>query len=192
MNADQIIKKICHVVVIVFAVKFLFSMGTFDSVTYKGTGYTINFPTGWKTTKEELVDIGVYFVSVEDKDVVTFYPEGFLNPESGQPEVHMTIASGKLASPAWIQDLWPDIVKAIIDSKVRLIDKGEIKINGQISKWVLFLENGNKKWRLEFYVCDEKNGFIKIIYAADQKEFAEYRKVFEDSKETFLFKMGLF
>jgi len=134
MNSDQIIKKICHVVVIILAVKFLFSMGTFDSVTYKGTGYTINFPTGWKTTKEELVDIGIYFTSVEDKDVVTFYPEGALNPESGQPETHMTIVSGKLASPAWIQDLWPDIVKAIIDSKAKSIIGGGDTIVA-VSNW---------------------------------------------------------
>lgn len=192
MNSDQIIKKIINVVIIVFAVKFLISMGAFKSTGHKGTGYTITYPEGWIKVNEEIVDIGVYFNSVQDKDVVTFFPPESMNPETEEPDVHMTIVSGKLEAPSWIQDLWPDISKVIFESKVRIIDKGEIKISDQISKWVLFIEPVTKKWRLEFYVCDEKDGFVKIIYTGSREDFNKYRKAFETSKDTFLFQMGLF
>ena len=116
------------------------------------------------------------------------------NPQEKFKAIHVAGTNGKGSVAHIIASILQEAgYKTGLYTSPHLKDFRErIKINGQISKWVLFIENGTRKWRLEFYVCDEKDGFMKIIYTANRKEFKKYRKAFETAKDTFLFKMGLF
>ena len=192
MDVDKLIKKICFAVLVLFAIKYFIGIGTFKTTTHKGIGYSIKYPLGWKKIKEES-DLGVFVTATIDKNVATFIPSEIdSTATAGKPGATVIVASAKLSDPSWIEDLWPDIMAAIIRSGVKVIDKGEIKIEKQIAKWVLFQERAAKIWHLEFYFTDEKNGFYKIMYIAEPRAFDPHRKTFEEGRSPFQFVFGFF
>lgn len=193
---DDDAAKIMRIIFIVLAVSYGIKMYlTRHSDIYKGQGYTIEFPHGWSNYE----DINPQKkkkrrFSTEDRNApktVTFVTEE-VDYETGAFAASMSITTMKLASAAWIEDEWGTILQSIFEYGNKIIDKGEIKIDEELSKWVFYESPGQQAVTIEFYIITELNMFYKISYTALPKTFDKYRKAFEESKNTILIEKGLF
>lgn len=192
-EAAKIMKIIFTILIVAYGLKMWF---TRSSHIYKGQGYTIEFPVGWsdyekvnpqKKKKKKF--------AVEDKmtaKTVTYVTEE-VDFETGAYAASMSITSMKLSASAWIQDEWGGIVASIAEYGNRIIDKGEIKIDDELAKWIFYESRPeDNAVSFEFYLITEGNMFYKISYTALRTAFDKYRQEFETSKGTMKIKKGLF
>jgi len=171
------------VILIAIAAKYAIDSGIFVSDTHKGKGYSIKKPVGWEQDKQ----YKEYFKDTE------FELVSFITPEkiqrglelTNEPQARITIFSKQLESAFWIEDEFPNILSGLVRSGMKLIDKGEIKINDQLTNWVFYENKRNKTLNIEFYAISDRSIFYQIQYTADVRAFEKYRKVFEETKDTF-------
>ncbi|MBP9853383.1 MAG: hypothetical protein KBD53_00780 [Candidatus Omnitrophica bacterium] len=191
-EAAKIMKIIIIILAVSYGLKLWFSRG---SDIYKGPGYTIKFPAGWS----DYDDINPQKkkdkkFATEDKaapKTVTYVTQE-VDEDSGAFVASMSITSMKLKSAAWIEDEWGQIVESIRGYGNKIIDKGEIKIDGIVSRWIFYEGRpGENAVSFEFYIITEGNMFYKISYMALKNSFDKYRKIFEASKDTIRIKQGM-
>jgi len=92
----------------------------------------------------------------------------------------------------WLEDEMPEIINYLRQAGMYIIDKGEIKIDNEISKWVFFHDKRAQILTIEFYMILENNMFIKLQYSSKDTEFNKYRPEFEELKNNMKVKMTLF
>jgi len=160
--------------------------GFFEAKSHKGKGYFVKIPVGWKKMKKQKDD--VYPQGVE---VATFIPRE-VNPKKDKIDAYISILTKKLKTPIWVEDEFPDILKSIGKSGYRVMDKGEIKLDGAISKWVVYHDKKTPALTLEFYMVTDNNVFFKIQYSTHPDKFNKLRKSFEELKDSFKFRFSLF
>ncbi|MGE0268536.1 MAG: hypothetical protein AB7S78_08795 [Candidatus Omnitrophota bacterium] len=192
-EAAKIMRIIVAILFVSYGLKLWFTRG---SDVYRGPGYTIMFPVGWndyedvnpqKKKKKKF--------SVEDKTAaktVTYVTEE-VDYETGAFAASISITSLKLSASAWIEDEWGKIVASIIEYGNKLIDKGEIKIDDVLAKWIFYESRPeDNAVSFEFYMITEGNMFYKISYTALRSSFDKYRADFEKTKDSMVIKKGLF
>ena len=171
---------------------------TRDSHIYRGDGYSIEFPEDWldyeKVNPERRRKRKKKF-AVEDRDkpkTVTYVTEE-VDTDSGAYAASMSISSLKLSTAAWLDDEWGQIVFSIMEQGNRIIDKGQVLIDEEKSKWVFYESPPHlNAVTFEFYIITEGNMFYKISYTALRNKFDVYRPAFEKAKDTMKIKKGLF
>ena len=157
----------------------------FKTDQYDGPGYSLKIPIGWEKQK---INSNVYGKDVE---AVTFtVPE--INTITEQPVARITILAKRLTAAFWVEDEFPSILQSISENGYQIMDRGEIKISDQISKWVVFYDKRTDLMELEFYMVTESNIFYRIQYVTDFDKFQKYRPGFEYLKDSFKVKIGLF
>lgn len=184
--SEKITKLLIFFIVGVFIVKSLTGSGIFESKNHKGKGYFVRIPEGWSKVKKEK---GVVYP--QGVDFVQFLPKG-INLEIERPDASISIYSKKLTTPIWIEDEFPDIVNSLRETGFDVRDQGEIKVDGKISRWVVYFDRPNYLLNLEFYIVSDNNMFFKIQYSADADKFQQSRHSFEELKNSFKFKFSLY
>lgn len=191
-EASKILKIIFAILFVAYGLKLWF---TRSSHIYKGQGYTIEFPVGWSDYEKVNPQKKKKKFAMEDRmtaKTVTYVTEE-VDYETGAFAASMSITSMKLSASAWIEDEWGKIVASIAEYGNKIIDKGEIKIDEELAKWVFYESRPeDNAVSFEFYMITEGNMFYKISYTALRTSFDKYRAEFEKSKDTMKIKKGLF
>lgn len=184
--SENIAKFLVLFVIGVFVIKSASNAGFFEAKSHKGRGYYVKIPEGWikaKKQKDALYPEGV--------EAVTFVPKG-TDTEAGPPEIYISIFAKKLTTPIWIEDEFPDILRSIEGAGFKVMDKGEIKLDGKISKWVVYHDRKAPALTLEFYMVTDNNMFYKMQYSAEPDQFNRHRRSFEELKDSFRFRFSLY
>ena len=167
-------------------IKIFGGSGLFTPKSYKGKGYFVKIPVGWKILKKKKGAI-----IPKDVQVVTFVPEE-TDPKEDDPGTFITIFTKKLSTPVWIEDEFPDILNSIAKAGFKILDKGEIKMDGVFSKWVVYHDEKTPALALEFYMVTDNSVFYKIQYMAPPDTFNALRGSFEELKASFRFRFSLY
>jgi hypothetical protein len=185
--------KLKTFLVLLFVFVFLLNAGKksgwFEPKLIDGNGYKMDFPVGWIRNTEETKDIRMEG-SLYETQIIT-YDSPQKDPKTGEPEARLQMYARKLESAMWIEDEWVDIVSSIRKARFIILDKGEIKLDGEISKWLVFHDQKRTALILEFYFVTDSNVFYKIRYVGTPKGFSKHRPDFEEAKSTFKLKMNL-
>jgi len=184
--SEKIARFLILFVIGVFLLKELGGSSIFESTDHKGKGYYVKIPQGWSKVKQE--KSVVYPKGVE---FVQFIPAG-VDLEKARLEAVISIYSKKLVTPIWIEDEFPDIVQSLSEKGYEVKDKGEIKMDEKISSWVVYYDRESDVLNLEFYIVSENNIFFKIQYSAASDKFQQYRRYFEELKDSFKFRFSVF
>jgi len=184
--SSKLTKILFLFIVGVFIIKSANNAGFFEAKNYKGKGYYVDIPVGWKKVKKQK---GAVYP--EGVAVVMFVPKG-TDLKKGEPDAYISIFTKKLTSAVWIEDEFPNILASVRSSGYQIMDKGDIKIGGEISKWMVYRDEKTPALVLEFYIITDANVFYKIQYSAHPDKFNELRKSFEELKESFKFKFILY
>ncbi len=187
----RFINKCKHIFLSIFLFSILIFTAQgclFKSPIYKGDGYTIIFPEGWEVveTYEGGSTKKPFYSSAKPQEAKASTPQ--INELTDKPIAQMSVLVHQLTSAAWIEDDFPQILSTIKKYGYKIIDNGEIKISKQLSKWVFFHNLKEKRLYIEFYMITDNNKLYKIQYQAEDTQFKNFRKFFEQSKESFKFK----
>jgi hypothetical protein len=173
-------------IVAILVIKNATSSGIFEARDHKGKGYYVVVPQGWKKVKKKKE-----IVYPEGVTVVMFVPKG-TDTDLEVPDAYISIFTKKLTTPIWVEDEFPDILKSIHDSGFKIMDKGDIKLGGTESKWVVYHDKKAPALILEFYMVTDTNVFFKMQYSAHPDLFNKERAAFEELKDSFKFRFSLF
>ncbi len=173
-------------IIAILVIKNATSSGIFKAKDHRGKGYYVKIPRGWKKVKKQK---GVVYP--DGVAVVMFVPNR-INVAREVPDMYISIFTKRLTTPIWVEDEFPDILKSIHDSGYRIMDKGEIKLDGTISKWVVYHDKKMLALILEFYMVTDNNVFFKIQYSAHPDKFNKERIAFEELKDSFKFRFSMF
>ena len=184
--SERITKYLIIFIVGVIILKGLTGSGFFESKTHKGRGFVASIPPGWKLVKKEK---GVVYP--RGVEIALFVPKG-MDTEEKSPSIFISIYSKKLTTPIWVEDEFPEILQSISQSGFQIMDKGEIKVSGVISKWVVYHDKQTPALALEFYLVTDNSIFYKLQYSAHPDQFNQNRAAFEFLKESFQLKFSLF
>ena len=190
IQPERLLRNIVLTFVVLIALKFsIGNSALFKSDKYVGMAYSIKTPLGWIMKKDE-GDPGIFMTNYNSMGRILFEtPERRAGTDI--PVATITIVEAKLKTPAWLDDLFPEVLQALPQMRAEIKQKGEIKMDGQISKWVLYKIPKSKDLSLEFYLADEKTGIFKLVYSSSPEGFMKYRKDFESMRDTFLFSRAL-
>jgi len=143
--------------------------GLYNPTTHKGPWYAVTIPKGWE---KKIVEDEVVFISPE-KDILTDLPEAIFS-----------IYTQKHDGALFIEDLFYEVLNAIKESGNIILKKGAIKIDTQISRWVLYQDNELELIILSFFIVDDFNRFTKIQFVTKIDKFNVYRSTFEEFKDS--------
>ena len=167
---DDFKTKLFWLVIILFAAR-LFANSIHDPTIHRGRWYTVTIPEGWP---KKVQDNEVFFQSPA-RDIYG-YPEAIFS-------IYGVQSRGALFMDMFFEDVLIDLAK----QKGRLLDKGQIKIDDQISNWTLF-QMQDPEWIIwTFYVIDDFSRLTKIQFMVRPHHFAKYRPVFEAFKDSIRF-----
>ncbi|HQP10942.1 MAG TPA: hypothetical protein PKV41_06120 [Candidatus Omnitrophota bacterium] len=184
--STKITKLLILFIVVIAVIKQASMGGFFEAEDHKGRGYYVRIPEGWKKIKPPK-DV----VYPDDIEVVTFIPKATgLDPQ--EPEAYISIFTKKLASALWIEDEIPEIRRSISQAGNKILDQGQIKIDGVISEWTVYHDLKAPALVLEFYMVTDSNIFYKLQYVAPPEKFNGLRRSFESLKESFKFRFSLY
>jgi len=184
--SEHIKKFLIFFILGVIILKGASSAGIFIAKSYKGSSFVVPIPAGWEIVKKQK---GVIYP--QGVAVAMFVPKGTDLTKKGSI-TYISILTKKLSSSLWIEDEFPDILLSINQDGHQIMDKGEIKIDGEISKWVVYHDLKTPALVLEFYMVTDNNTFFKIQYSAHPDQFNTARRSFEEMKENFKFRFSLF
>jgi len=173
--------KVILVVGLVIFLKLFLGSSLFKTDMFKGDGFTIKFPENW-VMNEELTQRKSYKNDINKEMIVFETPDADLLTKESYARI--VISTIQLDLPVWIEDEFPKILDALKQSGVELIDKGQIKIDERIFRWVFYNDKRLNLLTIEFYYVDDANKLFKIQYMADDQKFNDYRQDFETAKET--------
>ena len=163
--------KILGLIVIVFIVRLITSH-LYDPTIHRGLWYKVKVPQGWK---KEVKEDEVFFYS-PDKDYL------------GNSEAIFSIYGFKSRGALFMDLFFPDVLENLAQQKGEILSQGEIKIDEQISKWVLF-RSDDPDWIIwTFFIIDEYNRLTKIQFLSRPDHFKKYRPIFEAFKDTINFR----
>ena len=184
--STKLTKVLVIFVIAVFLIKNATSSGIFEAKDHKGKGFYVKIPEGWKKVKKQK---GVVYP--EGVEVVLFVPKG-IDVAYEQPDVYISIFTKKLSTPIWIEDEFPEILGSIKKAGYKIRDKGEIKLDGRLSAWVVYHDKKTPALVLEFYMVTDNSMFFKIQYSAHPDKFNKERASFEELKDSFKFRFSLY
>lgn len=144
-----------------------------DKSIYRGPWYAVKVPQGWNSRSE---DNTIYFTT-PDTNILT-----------GNPEAVFSIFSQKSKGALFIEDLFDEVQASLAKSGAIIRKKGEIKIDKQLSKWILFELQDPPAVILTFFIVDDFNRLTRIQFVSHPNDFSKYRPQFEAFKDSLKFK----
>lgn len=192
-ETTKLMRLLMRFVIIVVAARFLFSSNMFTPKQIDGDGYFHTIMPGWQKLKpkkeKNLPDPGLFVLNKSTEIAYLVWPEK--DPNTEQYVASIMSMSSRMQAPNWIEDMYPEIKRAIIGAGGKLIDEGELKLDTQIAKWIFYQDTVTKQFNLEFFATDEGSRIYKLRFTAIPKYFNKLRPDFEKTRETFRFKFGL-
>jgi len=168
---ESLRSKIIILAVIIFVVRLITSH-IYDPSIHRGAWYKVKVPEGWK---KEAREDEVFFYSPQ-KDYL------------GNSEAIFSIYGFKSRGALFMDLFFPDVLGNLAQQNGKILNQGEIKIDTQISKWVLF-RSYDPDWIIwSFFIIDEFNRLTKIQFLTRPEHFKKYRTVFEAFKDSIKFK----
>ena len=146
---------------------------------YNGFGFTLRIPDGWEKIsdiKKDRDNRKVIFGTVEK------------NQLTGRPVAFISILSSQMEQVLWIEDEFPKVIRSLAKAQLKILKKGDIKIDKQIAKWVLYDDIKADLVNLEMYMITDSKLFVRLTFAGDPINFNKRRTEFEKLKESFKFK----
>lgn len=147
----------------------------FDKSIYKGFGYSIVVPPGWEQKK------------VDNETVMFICPEK--DPLDESSLALISFFSKRIEGALWMDDYIRDVKESLRDQGLKIIEKGQIKMSGQIAQWILYRNSNPDLLVLTFYIIDDFNRLFRIQYVTKPEYFAYYRQLFERVRESFRINM---
>jgi len=141
---------------------------------HKAKGYSYLAPVNWiKVENKKKKSVFSRFDS--NVSEIVQYVTKAENRITGRPEAKITLYSTKLFQATWIEDEFPLIVIALKKSGYKILKKGVIKLDGRVTRWILFRDKKASEINLEFYLIDDTNQLIKFQFSAHPEAFDVYR-----------------
>jgi len=162
----------------------------FRKGVYNSSHFRMTFPYKWKEgswTIPTVLPAG----SLYDPEIFVAESPAKHKP-TGTPAASISLFAQKMEQVVWMEDIYPVIIREYERSGYKILQRGEIKIGDQISKWVLCRNDQRDEIAMDFYVVDESSFFYKLQYASHKSTFNEYRYEFEAAKETLEIKFAFF
>ena len=207
---DTRTQKIIIVIVLALVGGRPFILSLMDKSVYRGEWYTVTVPEGWekKEIEEQPPDPAAAAPkpknqteerqqAIEKKSSFHFGRRRieevlFISPEvdifTETPYAMFSIYTQASKGALFLDDYFIQVQEAFAREKGRMMDKGEILIDGQVSKWLLFRYEDPPFAVMSFYVVDDFNRLTRLQLIAQRSKFNDYRKQFEAFKSTFKFK----
>ncbi len=150
---------------------------------HRGDGFTVNFPPSWIKNKDWVVEPRFNLKSKFEPYSVTYVtPEQ--DPDTLEPYASISIYRTKPDMQIWLEDEFPNIVDTFYNNGYDVLDKGEVKIDNQLAKWLVYRDNRKGLLNLEFYIVNDNNVLFRIQYCARDDKFSQYRPLFEGVRES--------
>ena len=169
-------KTIIFLILLIVAVRF-FLYPPQNKNLHKGHNYSVIMPEGWEKKEAE-------------NEVIVLSPETDFMTD--KPLAVFSIYAKKVEGAALLLDIaFQEFIESYRKSGWKVIKKGEIKIDEQITKWILCqpLEEESPELLLIFFNLDDFNNMTQIQYLAkDVDAFNKYRPTFEKFKDSIKFK----
>ncbi len=163
--------KVILLAVFIFVLR-LIAGHIYDPTMYRGPWYRVKIPEGWK---KEVKDDEVFFTS-PGKDFL------------GNPHAIFSIYGFQSKGALFMEDFFPEVMDGLLRQDGEVLQHGEIKVDEQISRWVLF-RNHDPEWIIwTFYVIDDYNRLTKIQMMTKPDDFTQYRPIFEQFKDSIKFR----
>ncbi|MDP2652861.1 MAG: hypothetical protein Q8Q08_02395 [Candidatus Omnitrophota bacterium] len=165
-------KMVIFFVILIVGVNIL-KEKMFDESVHRGGWYTVVKPVGWNERKEE-------------NEIIFESPE--TSVMTGMPEAIFSIYSVKATGALFLEDLFGEVMASLRQLKGKVLDKGQLKIDNQDARWVLFFHRDPDLFILTFYIADDFNRLTKIQFISTPEKFPSYRSQFEAFKNSIRFK----
>jgi len=147
------------IVLLIFS-GLIFQGCEFKPKRYRGHGYTIIQPKGWKMKKEKFSTFNL-LVSEEIPSAIVFYsPEK--DPIYGESVAKIELISQNFTKGVFIEDITPQLYGELRRQKKTILKKGEIKVDNEKSSWVLYRDNEKDLVTIEFYLISNAKIFYKL------------------------------
>ncbi len=151
-----------------------FIIGHFmDQSVHRTKWYKVDVPPGWtkKVDGEETVFIA------PDENIMT-----------GLPDAVFSIYGEKSEGSLFLPDILGEVMQEYMRMDGQILNRGEIKIDGLVSKWILYRNNDPDLMVMTFFIVDDFNRLIRIQFTTASSDFSKYRPVFEKFKDSIEFK----
>jgi len=158
----------------VFVLVLKFAIVRFmDQSVHRTKWYQVDVPTGWtkKVDEEETV-----FIS-PDENILT-----------GMPDAIFSVYGEKSTGSLFVGDIIVEVIQQYLKMDGRIINRGEIKIDGLVAKWILFRNAEPDLMVMTFFIVDDFNRLIRIQFTTGANDFQKFRPLFEKFKESIKFK----
>ncbi len=149
---------------------------------YRAMSFSFVYPEGWKKVHREMSP--PFGMKAKSKPYFIAFDCPEADPDSGEAVASLSFYVVKLTQQIWLEDEFPSIAETFTMSGYEVLDRGEIMIDEQISKWLVYRDTEHNRINLEFYVINDNNILFRIQYSAKQDKFALYRPAFETARNT--------
>ena len=171
-------------IIVIIAISLFSILGcrVFHKGKYNGGHYKMFFPRKWEE--------GSWMIPTVLPAESLYEPELFTaespkrHKATGTPDASISLFSQKMEQVVWMEDLYPVILREYARSGYAIMQKGEIKIDGNIFKWMLSKNTLRNEVAMDFYHVSDASVFYKIQYASHLDTYNKYRRDFEESKAT--------
>jgi len=144
-----------------------------DQSVHKTKWYQVDVPEGW--TKKVSGD-EVAFIS-PDENILT-----------GMPDAIFSIFGEKSTGSLFLGDIIIEVIEQYLKMDGKIVNRGEIKIDGLVAKWILFRNADPDLMIMTFFMVDDFNRLIRIQFTTGAKDFQKFRPIFEKFKDSLKFK----
>jgi len=163
--------KFIFLIIIIFAVRLMMNH-IYDPTLHRGPWYKVRIPDGW--TKE--VEEDEVFFKSPAKDYL------------GNPEAIFSIYGYQSRGALFMDLFFPDVISSLAKQNGKLLQHGQVKIDGVVSNWTLFRHHEPELIIWTFYSIDDHNRLTKTQMICKPDHFAAYRPVFDTFKDNIKFK----
>ena len=149
---------------------------------FKGQSFTFQHPAGW--VKEEREMYPPFDLKSRTKKFYIAFDCPEKDPQTGQAVASISFFVIKPTMQVWLEDQFAELIQMFASNGFEVLDRGEIKIDDQISNWIVYRDPQNHTLNLEFYVVNDNNILFRIQYSAREDKFAFYRQTFEVARNS--------
>ena len=161
--------------------------GCFPKNKYRGKGYIVSVPAGWKKgapLEKSFIEISKY-----KPELVTFDSPG--RDSFDDPEATISIYTQRFDDPIWVEDITKLISRWVKNQGYVILGEGKINYEEDVGFSVNYREQYTDKTYLDFYFTTDGKIFLVVTYATTLDKFKKYIPDFETFRNSVEFTMGI-